>query len=108
MMVRLGNGVECSAKIAMTTLRSGSMAMGLLPNHVLRRRIFLEARAARNRQTKIGGEILSASSGDRSAIDRSRIRRQQMIALPKPPPTEYFSPKRARASRKTGPRQPLG
>jgi hypothetical protein len=46
MMVLLEISVECFAKIAMTALRSGSAAVGLLRNHVLRRRIFLEARAA--------------------------------------------------------------
>jgi hypothetical protein len=45
MMVLLGKGVECPAKIAMTALRSGSGAMGLLPNHDLPRRIFLDAYA---------------------------------------------------------------
>jgi hypothetical protein len=46
MMVLLEISVECFAKIAMTALRSGPVAVGLLRNHVPRRRIFLEARAA--------------------------------------------------------------
>jgi hypothetical protein len=46
MMVLPGTGVECSAKIAMTTLPGGSGAMGLLPKHHLPRRIFLEGRVA--------------------------------------------------------------
>jgi hypothetical protein len=44
MMVRLEISVECSAQIAMTTLRDGSAAMGLLPNRDRPRRIFLDAR----------------------------------------------------------------
>jgi hypothetical protein len=40
MMVLREMGVECSAKIAMTTLHSGLMTMGLLPNHDLTRRHF--------------------------------------------------------------------
>jgi hypothetical protein len=40
MMVLLEIGVECSAKIAMTTLRSGSNTMSLLPDHDLPRRHF--------------------------------------------------------------------
>jgi hypothetical protein len=46
MMVWLEISVECSAKIAMSALRSGAATMGLLPNHVLARRIFLGARVA--------------------------------------------------------------
>jgi hypothetical protein len=44
MMVLSGMPVECSAKIAMSALRSSAATMGLLPNHVLARRIFLEVR----------------------------------------------------------------
>jgi hypothetical protein len=44
MMVRHEIGVECSAKIAMTTLHSGFVTMGLLPNHDRPRRIFLDER----------------------------------------------------------------
>jgi len=40
MMVLREMTVECSAKIAMTTLHSGLMTMGLLPNHDLARRHF--------------------------------------------------------------------
>jgi hypothetical protein len=43
MMVLLSVQVEGSAKIAMTMLLSGLAAMGLLPNHDLSRRIFLDA-----------------------------------------------------------------
>jgi hypothetical protein len=46
MMVLCEMGVECSAKIAMSALRSGSATMGLLPNLVLARRIFLAVRVA--------------------------------------------------------------
>jgi hypothetical protein len=44
MMVLLRKSVECSAKIAMTTLRRGRRAMCLLPIHDLPRLIFLDAR----------------------------------------------------------------
>jgi hypothetical protein len=47
MMVLLSKAVECSAKIAMTALPSRGAAMRLLPEHDLRRRIFLDADAAR-------------------------------------------------------------
>jgi hypothetical protein len=43
MMVRLAIAVECSAQIAMTTLHSAFETMGLLPNHDLRRLIFIDA-----------------------------------------------------------------
>jgi hypothetical protein len=45
MMVLLGKSVECSAKIAMTTLRRGRGAMCLLPIHDPPRLIFLDARS---------------------------------------------------------------
>jgi hypothetical protein len=48
MMVFSEMGVECPAKIAMSALRSGSATMGLLPNHVPARRIFLGVRAAQD------------------------------------------------------------
>jgi hypothetical protein len=54
MMVLLGKSVECFAKIAMTALLSGPSAMGLLPNHDLPRRIFLDAR---------GGQIVNLGLG---------------------------------------------
>jgi len=41
MMVALSKGVECSAKIAMTALPSRRVTTRLLPEHDLRRRIFL-------------------------------------------------------------------
>jgi hypothetical protein len=44
MMVLPEISVECSAKIAMTALLNGAWAMGLLPNHVPPRLIFLDAR----------------------------------------------------------------
>jgi hypothetical protein len=44
MMVLLWKGVECSAKIAMTTLHGGRAAMCLLPIHDPPRLIFLDAR----------------------------------------------------------------
>jgi hypothetical protein len=44
MMVLLWKGVECSAKIAMTTLHKGRAAMCLLPIHDLPRFILLDAR----------------------------------------------------------------
>jgi hypothetical protein len=40
MMVLREMSVECFAKIAMTTLHSGLMTMGLLPNHDVARRHF--------------------------------------------------------------------
>jgi hypothetical protein len=40
MMVLREMSVECSAKIAMTTLHSAVVTMGLLPNHDLARRHF--------------------------------------------------------------------
>jgi hypothetical protein len=45
MMVSLVGSVECSAKIAMTTLRVRLAAMGLLRDRAPPRRIFLERRA---------------------------------------------------------------
>jgi hypothetical protein len=48
MMVMLWKSVECSAKIAMTTLRRGHGAMRLLPIHDLPRLIFLDARDVTN------------------------------------------------------------
>jgi hypothetical protein len=45
MMVLLEISVECSTEIAMTALRGGSVAMGLLPKHHLVRLILLDARA---------------------------------------------------------------
>jgi hypothetical protein len=48
MMVTLWKSVECSAKIAMTTLRRGREAMCLLPIHDLPRLIFLDARGVTN------------------------------------------------------------
>jgi hypothetical protein len=47
MMVLLSEGVECSAKIAMTALRTGLAAKRLLPEHDLQRRIFLSGHATR-------------------------------------------------------------
>jgi hypothetical protein len=44
MMVLLRKSVECSAKIAMTALRNRRETMGLLPDHDLPQRIFLNAR----------------------------------------------------------------
>jgi hypothetical protein len=44
MMVLLRKSVECSAKIAMTTLHRGRGAMCLLPIHDPPRLIFLDAR----------------------------------------------------------------
>jgi hypothetical protein len=41
MMVLHSAQVECSAKIAMTTLLGMAAAMGLLPNHIPPRLIFL-------------------------------------------------------------------
>jgi len=41
MMVLLSGSVECSAKIAMTTLLTTLAAIGLLPDLDLARRIFL-------------------------------------------------------------------
>ncbi|QWG22519.1 hypothetical protein KMZ93_21535 [Bradyrhizobium sediminis] len=49
MMVPLSGRVECSAKIAMTALPVGRVAMDLLPDHVLPRRIFLDAPIAKIR-----------------------------------------------------------
>jgi hypothetical protein len=46
-MVLLCGGVEGSAKIAMTPLLNGCATMGLLPNEVLPRLIFLDIGAAR-------------------------------------------------------------
>jgi hypothetical protein len=43
MMVLREMGVECSAKIAMTSLLGGAAAMGLLLNHDPPRRFFLDA-----------------------------------------------------------------
>jgi hypothetical protein len=43
MMVRRKRGVECSAEIAMSALRRGAAAMGLLQDQLLPRRIFLAA-----------------------------------------------------------------
>jgi hypothetical protein len=40
MMLLLAKGVECSQKIAMTTLRHGPATIGLLPDHRLPRRVF--------------------------------------------------------------------
>jgi hypothetical protein len=48
MMVLLRKSVECSAKIAMTTLHRGRGAMCLLPIHDLPRLIFLDARDVTN------------------------------------------------------------
>jgi hypothetical protein len=48
MMVPVEMRVECTAKIAMSALRSASATMGLLPNHVLPRRIFLAGRLVQN------------------------------------------------------------
>jgi hypothetical protein len=48
MMVMLWKSVECSAKIAMTTLHRGREAMCLLPIHDLPRLIFLDAREVTN------------------------------------------------------------
>jgi hypothetical protein len=45
MMVALRKRVECSAKIAMSTLPSRPATMRLLRKHDWPRRIFLEARA---------------------------------------------------------------
>jgi hypothetical protein len=47
MIVLLFWSVECSAKIAMTTLPSPLTTMRLLPDRDLPRRIFLERRVAR-------------------------------------------------------------
>jgi hypothetical protein len=47
MMVLLWKGVECSAKIAMTPLLPWPVAMGLLPDRDLPRRIFLKLGAVR-------------------------------------------------------------
>ena len=44
----LWKSVECSAKIAMTTLHRGREAMCLLPIHDLPRLIFLDARGVTN------------------------------------------------------------
>jgi hypothetical protein len=49
MMVLHPRRVECSAKIAMSVLPGISAAMCLLPDCDLRRRIFLDADAARIR-----------------------------------------------------------
>jgi hypothetical protein len=48
MMVTLWKSVECSAKIAMTTLQRGRAAMRLLPIHDLPRLIFLDDRDVAN------------------------------------------------------------
>jgi hypothetical protein len=48
MMVTLWKSVECSAKIAMTTLQRGRAAMRLLPIHDLPRLIFLDDREVAN------------------------------------------------------------
>jgi len=48
-MVLLCGSVECSAKIAMSALRSARRAMGLLPDHDLARRILFDA----NRHTNL-------------------------------------------------------
>jgi hypothetical protein len=48
MMVTLWKSVECSAKIAMTTLHRGREAMCLLPIHDLPRLIFLDAPGVTN------------------------------------------------------------
>jgi hypothetical protein len=50
-MVRLGGGVECSAKKAMTTLRHRVVAMGLLRNRDPARLIFLGAEIEQNGQS---------------------------------------------------------
>jgi len=47
MMVLRPEGVECSAKIAMTVLPGAPETMCLLPDYDLRRRIFLGADAMR-------------------------------------------------------------
>jgi hypothetical protein len=49
MMVALCKRVECSAKIAMTILSGRFSAMGLFPKRDRRRRILLDACAARIR-----------------------------------------------------------
>jgi hypothetical protein len=51
MMVLLSNAVECSAKIAMTALRSHLATTRLLPEHDWRRRIFLGPRFVQIRQS---------------------------------------------------------
>jgi hypothetical protein len=54
MMVLLAVQVECSAKIAMTALRSRSGTMRLLPDHDLPRLFFLDAYGAQIVNLKLG------------------------------------------------------
>jgi hypothetical protein len=54
MMVMLCKRVECSAKIAMTTLSGRFSAMSLFPKPDWRRRILLDACAARIRNQDLG------------------------------------------------------
>jgi hypothetical protein len=56
-MVRLGRGVECSAKKAMTTLRHRVVAMGLLRNRDPARLIFLGAEIEQKVNHKMGREV---------------------------------------------------
>jgi hypothetical protein len=51
MMVLLLEGVECSAKIAMMALLVRLATTGLLPEHDLQRRIFIDAHAAQIRSS---------------------------------------------------------
>jgi hypothetical protein len=54
MMMLLAKSVECSQKIAMTTLRHGPATIGLLPNHRLPRRVFSDAGVAQHYQSQNG------------------------------------------------------
>ena len=82
----LWKSVECSAKIAMTTLHRGREAMCLLPIHDLPRLIFLDAhgvtnllilergkatRLFRKRNTKV---IIKASSAAPMRVDTDELR----------------------------------
>jgi hypothetical protein len=57
MMVLPMMRVECSAKIAMSVLPGISATMGLLPDCDLRRRIFLDADAARIRNHGVSSRV---------------------------------------------------
>jgi hypothetical protein len=72
MMVRRRKGVECPAKIAMTTLRSRLAAMGLLPDRALPRRIFLERHSRANSLIKKWAAELALINTRDSGTDRTR------------------------------------
>jgi hypothetical protein len=93
--------VECSAKIAMIALRCASAAMRLLLEIVFRRGAFFLMLARDESLIEKQAEAFGPHPlANYRAIDRSSHGRMQMIKPLTERMTKYFSPKRARASKK--------